>query len=241
MIQETLGDSPPDSKNTNIKIIIVTSVLAEKMALLDGLGQPTSVDVEVVGVGSISAAIETTKLLSKQKYDLVICAGIAGGFENHTSIGDLVISDQVIAADLGAQSPEKFLSLEELELGKTRFSTTSDFVQSLKIIFQSKINQTITGTILTLSTVTGTKTTAQHLTDRYPMAVAEAMEGFGVASVADSFSVPFVEIRAISNLVGPRDKSKWRFKEAFSQLKKVGMVLKEISKETNHLQKEADK
>lgn len=230
--EEKLGDSLSNSKNANMKIIVVTSVYAEKLALLEGLDQPLF-DVEVVGVGSVPAAIETTKLLTKTKYDLVICAGIAGGFENHTSIGDLIVSDRVIAADLGAQSPEKFLSLEELELGITQFSTNSNIVQSLKNIFQKKIEGTKIGTILTLSTVTGTKATAQQLTDQYPAAVAEAMEGFGVAFAASSFSVPFVEIRAISNLIGPRDKSKWRFSETFAQLKKVGTVLQHILK-TNH-------
>jgi futalosine hydrolase len=239
MIQEKLRDSPLDSKNANIKIAVVTSVHAEKLALLEGLDQP-AFDVEVVGVGSVSAAIETTKLLNKTKYDLVICAGIAGGFTNHTFIGNLVISDQVIAADLGAQSPERFLTLEELELGTTKFQTNSNIVQSLSSIFQDKIEGTIIGTILTLSTVTGTKTTAEQLSKRYPMAVAEAMEGFGVASAAASFSVPFVEFRAISNHIGPRDKSKWNFPEAFAQLKRVGSLLQQISNSTNNIWKEAD-
>lgn len=234
--EEKLGDSLSNSKNANIKIVVVTSVYAEKLALLEGLDQPLF-DVKVVGVGPVSAAIETTKLLTKTKYDLVICAGIAGGFENHTSIGDLVISDQVIAADLGAQSPEKFLSLEELELGITQCPTNSDIIQSLKDMLQKKIEGTKIGTILTLSTVTGTKATAHQLSERYPMAVAEAMEGFGVAAATSSFAVPFVEIRAISNHIGPRDKSQWRFPEAFAQLKKAGVVLQHILNTTHNIER----
>ncbi|WP_028776839.1 futalosine hydrolase [Shimazuella kribbensis] len=226
MIKET-SYSPSDRLFNQIKILIVTSVLAEKKALEEGLGKIENVDIEVVGVGPICAAVETTKLLYKKKYELVICAGIAGGFAKHTSIGTLVISDRVISADLGAQSPEGFLSLNELNLGKTYFPVTSPIAETVKSILKNGMDEVVIGPILTLSTVTGTDKTTKELSDRYPYAVAEAMEGFGVATAANAFSIPFIELRAISNYIGPRDKSKWRFHEAFSQLKKAGYLLRQ--------------
>ena len=44
--------------------------------------------------------------------------------------------------------------------------------------------EAITGDVLTLSTVTGTAGTAERLAARFPAAVAEAMEGYGVAIAA---------------------------------------------------------
>ena len=51
------------------------------------------------------------------------------------------------------------------------------------------------------------------------------MEGFGVATAAADHGVPFVEIRTISNLVGPRDRSAWRIDLALAALTRVGKAL----------------
>ena len=46
----------------------------------------------------------------------------------------------------------------------------------------------------------------------------EAMEGFGVLRAAVLAGVPAVELRAVSNLVGEADRSRWRFEDAFAVL-----------------------
>lgn len=74
------------------------------------------------------------------------------------------------------------------------------------------------GPILTLSTMTGTDIRADELAAQHPSAVAEAMEGAGVAYVADLHGIPVVEVRAISNIVGRRDRDAWRLEEAFDSL-----------------------
>jgi futalosine hydrolase len=174
-------------------ILVVTSVDAEKAAIQTGLGNPT-IDIAVVGVGPVSAAVQTTRLLHTKNYDLVICAGIAGGFAPYTTIGNIVLSELIIAADLGAESQDGFFSLDELGFGTSQITTNSPLATQLKDFLKQEIPNTVSGTILTLSTVTGTNTTAQAITTRYPTAVAEAMEGFGVAAAATAFSIPALEI-----------------------------------------------
>ncbi|MGV9898589.1 hypothetical protein ACWDVV_31180, partial [Streptomyces tendae] len=51
-----------------------------------------------------------------------------------------------------------------------------------------------------------------------PDALAEAMEGFGVAEAAAAHGVPVLELRAVSNPVGPRDRAAWRIGEALAAL-----------------------
>ena len=67
-----------------------------------------------------------------------------------------------------------------------------------------------------MSTVTGTAAGATLLAARHPDAVAEGMEGFGVACAAGDR--PYGEIRAISNVVGPRDRAAWRIAPALAAL-----------------------
>ncbi|MGW7418448.1 phosphorylase family protein, partial [Streptomyces sp. NPDC054863] len=75
-----------------------------------------------------------------------------------------------------------------------------------------------TGTVLTVSTVTGTAARAAGLRERHPGAAVEAMEGFGVAEAAALFALPVLEIRAVSNAVGPRDRDAWRIGDALAAL-----------------------
>ncbi|MBI0384156.1 futalosine hydrolase, partial [Streptomyces albiflaviniger] len=74
------------------------------------------------------------------------------------------------------------------------------------------------GTVLTVSTVTGSAERAAELLRRHPRAVAEAMEGFGVAEAAAAQAVPALEVRTVSNAVGPRDRAAWRIGEALEAL-----------------------
>lgn len=69
-----------------------------------------------------------------------------------------------------------------------------------------------------MSTVTGTAARAAALRARHPRALAEAMEGFGVAEAAAAHGTPVLEIRAVSNPVGPRDRAAWRIGEALGAL-----------------------
>jgi futalosine hydrolase len=51
------------------------------------------------------------------------------------------------------------------------------------------------------------------------------MEGAGAAAAAVLHGVPFVEIRAISNVVGPRDRSAWRIPDALAALHQAFCVM----------------
>ena len=82
--------------------------------------------------------------------------------------------------------------------------------------------------MLTLSTVTGSAATADALAARVPGAAAEAMEGYGVAEAASRFGIPFIEIRAISNPVGPRDRAAWRIGDALAALEAASTHLAEV-------------
>jgi futalosine hydrolase len=45
-------------------------------------------------------------------------------------------------------------------------------------------------------------------------AICENMEGAALARVSQEFGIPFLELRAISNMVENRDQSAWQIREA---------------------------
>ena len=65
----------------------------------------------------------------------------------------------------------------------------------------------------TSETVTGSAALAEVLYRRFGVAV-ESMEGAAAAQVCTAFSVPFAELRAVSNVVGERDKTRWVLSDA---------------------------
>jgi len=55
--------------------------------------------------------------------------------------------------------------------------------------------------------------------------VIESMEGAAFHYVCLQEAVPFLQLRAVSNMIGERDKTKWLMKEAIDNLNKELIVL----------------
>ncbi len=210
------------------RVLVVTAVTVEKDAVLRGLHNDSRFDVLVAGVGSVVAAVNTTKALATAEYSLVVSAGIGGGFLGRAEVGSLVVASEMIIADLGVETQEGFCSLEELGFGFTHVKTNASLVAHLSSALQAVKLPVSIGPVLTVSTITGTAARAEELAKRVPGATAEAMEGYGVGLAAIDRGLPVLEIRAISNMVGPRDRSAWRINEALDVLEAASTVLTEV-------------
>lgn len=209
-------------------ILIVTAVEAERDAVLRGLNGDQRFEVIAAGVGVAAAAAGTTAALIRGKYSLVISAGIAGGFADKAAIGSIVVASDIVAADLGAETAEGFASVEELGFGSNRISAIAEWSRRLADRIQNAGLPVHYGPILTVTTATGRAESAAALATRVPGAAAEAMEGYGAAVAAASNGVAVAELRAISNVVGPRDRAAWRIGEALEALTAACTVLKEV-------------
>ncbi|MER6328855.1 futalosine hydrolase [Streptomyces sp. NPDC001034] len=176
------------------------------------------IDLLAAGVGPARAAASTAAALTAAalagaSYDLVVSAGIGGGFAPGAPLGSLIVADAITVADLGAETADGFLPVTDLGFGTVTHRPPESLVRGV-----AEATGARTGTVLTVSTVTGTAARAAALRARHPHALAEGMEGFGVAEAADAQGVPVLEIRAISNPVGPRDRAAWRIGDALAVL-----------------------
>ncbi|WP_428962440.1 futalosine hydrolase [Micromonospora fluostatini] len=212
-------------------LLVVTAVPVEAEAVRAGLTDPT-VTVAPVGVGPAAAGAATARLLALAEaagrpYRAVISAGVAGGFTGRVAVGATVLGDRSIAADLGAESPEGFLPVDELGMPPEVLGGGSDLPADPALLagLRARLPRAAVGPVLTVSTVTGTAASTATLTARHPTAVAEAMEGYGVAVAAAHAGLPFAELRTISNPIGPRDRSAWRMREALTALTAAGAAL----------------
>ncbi|MCQ6244989.1 futalosine hydrolase [Streptomyces malaysiensis] len=195
-------------------------------------GRPLTVDVLAAGVGPAAAAAGTAAALTaaavaRTPYDLAVSAGIGGGFTTTPPTtaaptspapttprpGSVVVADAIVAADLGAETPDGFAAVTDLGFGTVEHLPPAPLVAAV-----AEATDAVRGTVLTVSTVTGSAERAAELLRRHPHAVAEAMEGFGVAEAAAAQAVPALEVRTVSNAVGPRDRAAWRIREAMEAL-----------------------
>ncbi|MEU9114517.1 futalosine hydrolase [Streptomyces sp. NPDC048483] len=220
-----------------MRVLVVTAVGAERDAVCAAAGpsgtrmlpggqvlhraggQPVALDVLAAGVGPAAAAAGTATALTaaaladEEPYALVVSAGIGGGFAPRAPLGSIVVADAIVAADLGAETPDGFLPVTELGFGTTAHRPDPALVEAVAMAAGAA-----TGTVLTVSTVTGSAARTAELAARHPGALAEAMEGFGVAEAAAAHGVPVLEIRTVSNAVGPRDRAAWRIGPALAAL-----------------------
>jgi futalosine hydrolase len=231
-----------------VRLLVVTAVPAEADAVLRGVpaDAPGAVeiplpggrtlrrrgpaDVLAAGVGPAAAAAATATALAlagtDDPYALAVSAGIAGGFAPRAGLRDAVVADGIVAADLGAESPDApggFADVAELGFGRARHATAH--ADLLTRALRAAGLAVAAGPVLTVCTTTGTAARAAELKARHPDAVAEAMEGFGVAEAAAPFGVPVQELRTVSNAVGPRDRSAWVIGDALAALERVFAAL----------------
>ncbi|MFJ8060991.1 futalosine hydrolase [Streptomyces sp. NPDC096142] len=189
--------------------------------------RPLTADLVAGGVGPAAAAAATDAALTAaavrgDPYHLVISAGIAGGFAPVADVGSVVVADRVIAADLGCETSDGFLSVESLGFGTSEHTCAPHLSAAV-----ARMLGAVHAPVLTVSTVTGTAERARALRQRH-RAAAEAMEGFGVAESATVHGIPLLEVRTISNPVGPRDRAAWRIPDALTGLRDAFTGLRSV-------------
>ncbi|MEV6694480.1 futalosine hydrolase [Micromonospora sp. NPDC051196] len=212
-------------------LLVVTAVPTEAEAIQAGLDDST-VAVVPVGVGPAVAGAATARLLAfaeaaGRPYRVVVSAGVAGGFSDRVEVGKVVLGTRAVAADLGAESPDGFIPIDELGMAPELLGGGSAVPADAGLLatLRTALPSAVVGEVLTVNTVTGTAASTAALRRRHPDAVAEAMEGYGVAVAARHAGVPFAELRTISNPIGPRDRDAWRLHDALAALTTAAAAL----------------
>ena len=179
-------------------------------------GKPTVITPLITGVGGLATTWALTRQIDMARPDLVIQAGIAGCF-THQKAGEVFVVGEEVLADLGVWEQHGFTSLFEMRLAdKDGFP----FVGGKLINPHASLLQ-----LSALPSVRGI-TVNEITTDRERIswhqqntgAVVESMEGGALHYVCLQAGVPFLQLRAVSNEAGVRDKSKWDIPLAIARL-----------------------
>ncbi|MDG6790783.1 5'-methylthioadenosine/S-adenosylhomocysteine nucleosidase [Glaesserella parasuis] len=187
------------------EVEILLSYMAEpKLTEIAGCkiyeGKINNTDVALLqsGIGKTAAAMGTALLLQLAKPEMVINTGSAGGLDANLNVGDIVISTEVRHHDVDVTAfgyekgqlpanPAAFMANEQLaqiaikETEKAGFNAVSGLICSGDLF------------------VNGSDMIARIRND-FPSVKAVEMEAASIAQVCHAFQVPFVVVRAISDV-----------------------------------------
>lgn len=208
-------------QNKNLKIAIIGAMDCEvekltlllenikkinhgKLVIYEGKIGEHDVYVSKSGVGKVNAALNTQYLIDKYAPDYIINTGIAGGVGLNLSVGDIVIGTDLVQYDFDASAlgyakgymctghnsdkPTLYIADEFL---------INKFEESLSGVAKDfKIHK---GRIATGDMFVGTTEKKTEIRELFNASAVE-MEGAAIAQTAFCNSIPFLIIRAISDL-----------------------------------------
>jgi futalosine hydrolase len=173
-------------------------------------------EILITGIGSMSTAYWVTKAIDKRRPDYMLQAGVAGSFSTHHPPGSLVMIGEEVCGDLGVEENQQFKDVFDMGLPQiTTPYTGNALVNSYTEKWKS--HQLPCVKAITINEISTRADRIQQLQQKYAP-VVESMEGAAFHYVALMEKIPFMQLRAISNTVGERDKKNWKMKEAIDTL-----------------------
>lgn len=172
------------------------------------------------GMGKVNAGLVATLLADRFRCHAIIFTGVAGGLDPELRIGDIVIADRVVQHDFGLIQDQRLRPYQpgyvpfinpierlgypvELELLDRVKHRLADFaLPALSTAAGGgrppRINY---GTILTGDQYLHCEHTRTRLHNDFG-GLAIEMEGGALAQICESFAIPWLVIRALSDLAG---------------------------------------
>jgi len=200
----------------------VSSLFVGNRKIIEGILGNHNIRLIETGPGMVNTIQALTASIENSKPSLIIQTGCAGAFpESGLRLGDIGIAGEEVDIHLGIEPASPYDAVVELPFSvavqngiefKNRYNCDPSLLESafqcLVRKFQGRGIQIKKGPFVTVSTITSTNQKAASLFHHYS-AIMEAMEGSGAAHLSIHYDIPFLEIRAASNMVGERDRSNW--------------------------------
>jgi len=157
----------------------------------------------ITGMGMVNTAINLTRELNENNYDLVINMGISGSFSDEIKTGDVVEVIEDCFSEIGFEDGESFSEFSDFNI-KTKY----------KVEGKTRLRK-VKG--ITVNTVHGNENSIHNIVERLHPDI-ESMEGSAVFKVCEEMKIPCIQIRSISNKIERRNKENWSLDLAISNL-----------------------
>ena len=161
------------------------------------------------GMGKVNAAVVTTLLIDRFGCHTVVFSGVAGGLDPRLAIGDIVVADFVIQHDAGVLENERLRTYQPGHApvinptDRLGYPVDAELLDRVKqrLADISVPGEITYGTVLSGDQYLNCEATRERLLRELGGRAIE-MEGGAVAQVCEAFGVPWLVIRALSDLAG---------------------------------------
>ena len=194
-------------------ILVPTGVEARALTELGGFESGLALE-ESSGFGPIAAAACTASILARVRPARVLLIGIAGTYD-------------AAALAIGSAIQSSRVEIDGLETAG--FSQAPGIGTGIDLVRVTR-GQSVGGTappalLVTVFSSSPGAREVEERRERHPGAVAEDMEGFGVALACALEHVPLAIVRGISNAAGDRETKRWRIRDALAAARDVAIDL----------------
>ncbi|WP_207492466.1 futalosine hydrolase [Aridibaculum aurantiacum] len=206
-----------------MKVVISAATQMEWQRIKDNLQQQGDaftrheISFHTSGIGILHTTYALSTLIQQQQPDLIIQVGIAGALSNNLQLAEVVYvandcSGDLLVEENGALSDLFDLGLQQQDIFPyTKKALVNPWLDKLPLKSIKAV------TAVTINEITTRPRRIQQLQQKYDAAI-ETMEGVALHYVGLQTQTPFVQLKAISNYVGERDKSKWQIRQALDNL-----------------------
>ena len=181
------------------------------------------------GIGQLKTTYAIQKQIQTKRPDLVIQAGICGALTKN-DIGRVYLIGSERIADLGLMEKSGFTNIFEMGLIK---DNEFPFKNGKLMNPYSHLLEWAGLPLMNGVTVNEIKSFDFIGFQQYSGPVVESMEGAALHYVCLMENIPFLQIRSVSNIIGERDKTQWKIKEALKRLNETLILLIQKLENTN--------
>ncbi|WP_105316636.1 futalosine hydrolase [Thermus tenuipuniceus] len=169
------------------------------------------------GIGKVNAALTLAAWAARQPVERALLFGIAGAYPGAgLALGEAVLVGEEVEADLGLREGLAPLGFPALELGGRRYHNRFPLDARLTGELSRALGLRVVAG-LTRDLVSESPEEAQALARQWGTQV-ESMEGAAFARACLALGIRGVELRAVSNVAGVRDKGAWQVQKAMAAL-----------------------
>lgn len=215
-----------------MRILIVSATALEIKSFVSHpieFGRPFPVPISnehqtnflITGIGAVPTAFHLA--MFAKEYDFILNIGIAGSYNSKYGVGQVVAVKQDAFGDYGIDDNGVFVSLSNAGLMDKRFSISNDEISNSLYTNPSIVSVPWVDGI-TLGTASGSLNSINHQKKVWNPDI-ETMECAAVFYSCILLNKPFLCLRAISNMVEPRNKNSWKIQEALLNLHHEVLVL----------------
>ena len=176
-----------------------------------------SVGFHESGIGLLASSVSLMKMFVQETPSLIIQVGIAGSFDKKIPLGKVFVVKDDFAGDIGVVENKQWKDLFDLKLDKPNDAPYEKKSLPNPWINQYNLLKLPTKKGVTVNTITTEKNKIELFSTRYKASL-ESMEGAALHYIGRDLNIPFIQLRAVSNYIGERNKAKWNMQEAIYNL-----------------------